>query len=105
MEFEMKMIYKNILDNMTWELLHEIFPNQFSVASMNDKRYFEIEKSFLLLKQSIKSVHEVGCEKIWNYINDDAMYSILSTKYNFNCLDFFMETGKFNTNERDESND
>lgn len=105
MEFEMKMIYKNILNNMTWELLHEIFPNQFSVASMNDKRCFEIEKSFLLLKQSIKSVHEVGCEKIWNYINDDVMCSILSTKYNFNCLDFFLETGKFNTNERDESND
>ena len=103
--FEMRMIYENILDNMSWGQLHEIFPNHFSVASMNDKSCFEIEKAFLLMKQSMKSIHEVGCEKIWDYLNDDAMRQILSIRYNFSCLDFFMETGKFNITEENEKND
>ena len=72
---------------------------------MNDKSCFEIEKAFLLMKQSMKSIHEVGCEKIWDYLNDDAMRQILSIRYNFSCLDFFMETGKFNITEENEKND
>lgn len=93
MLFELQMVYRNALNGLGWDFLHEIFPDNFSFESKEDMTLFEIEKTFLYLAQNGKAAHLAGCERMWYHLNDKKERNIVNNRFRYTSADYFKDTG------------
>lgn len=86
--FEMKQLYRGILDGLHVGLFREAFAEEIRDASFFGRREYAIEKAFLYLTHPSVIVREIGVEKLYALMQNRHVARILADHYRFLLTDF-----------------
>ncbi|MBC1281333.1 hypothetical protein GNF10_36800, partial [Nostoc sp. UCD121] len=93
-DFEDQQIYRRMFDDVPKELFKEAFPDKVIKSKFSDGIEYELEKAFLYLQHNSSSVQIIGCEKLFNLLQDKNILSCSISKYNFTLVDLYQLTNK-----------
>ncbi|AVH64259.1 glycosyltransferase [Nostoc sp. 'Peltigera membranacea cyanobiont' N6] len=93
-DFEDQQIYRRMFDDLPKELFKAAFSDKVRKAKFSDGIEYELEKAFLYLQHNSSSVQIIGCEKLFDLLQDRNILSCSISEYNFTLSDLYQLTNQ-----------
>ncbi|MEH1821866.1 MAG: glycosyltransferase [Nostoc sp.] len=93
-DFEVQQLYRRIFNNVPKDIFEAAFSDQIRKYKFSDGIEYELEKAFLYLQHNSTSVQIIGCEKLFDLLQDINILSWSISEYNFTLIDFYQLTNK-----------
>jgi hypothetical protein len=87
--FEMKQLYRRLLDGLAPELFREAFAPEIRNPDFAGEREYAIERALLYLTHPIVTAREVGVERLFGLMQEPEAVRLLATRYDFTLPDFY----------------
>ena len=81
--FEEYQNYRNIFDNVPFELFKEAFKAYIKKPDFSDGHEYELEKAFLYLSHKSSLIRSIGGEKLFKLLQNETIVSVAKAEYSF----------------------
>lgn len=93
-DFEVQQLYRRMFNNVPKDLFKAAFSDKIRKSKFSDGIEYELEKAFLYLQHNSTSVQIIGCEKLFDLLQDINILSWSISEYNFTLIDFYQLTNQ-----------
>jgi glycosyltransferase involved in cell wall biosynthesis len=95
--FEDCQIYKDMFNDVPIDLFKLSFADLIRESEFQIGCEYELEKAFLYLTHETISIQAIGAEKLFHYLQDEAVLSLARSKYNFGLPELYNLTKNVDT--------
>ena len=91
-DFELVQVYRAFFDDMPQALFREAFWNELCNPQATGATAFALEKAFIYAKHSSPVVREIGLEKLFVLLQDEAIARFARDHFSLTLPDYFRMT-------------
>ncbi|MBD2725722.1 glycosyltransferase [Nostoc sp. FACHB-892] len=92
--FEVQQVYRRMFNNVPKDLFKAAFSDKIRKSNFSDGIEYELEKAFLYLQHNSTLVQIIGCEKLFDLLQDINILSWSISEYNFTLINFYQLTNQ-----------
>ena len=90
--FEGYQLYKTIFNEIPINIFKEAFSDKIINSNFKEGIEYELEKAFLYFCHSSSLIRSIGADKMYFYLQDNAILSVARKEYNFGLTELFKVT-------------